>query len=87
MKDLRPLNAKESKTTTKAKEVNTPFIPTESPIVAKVENNPQEQTLSLTEDEGNETETYAELAEASITRRSLLQLHLTRTNLSEQKKF
>ena len=81
MKHLRPLNAKETITTTKAKENNTPFIPTpESPIVAKAENNLQEQALHLTEDEGNETETFAELAEASTIKRSLLQLHLTVKN-------
>ena len=69
---MRPLNASLIATAT-----DIPVIPTpESPIVAKAENNPQEQVLLLTEDEGPEMETNAKLSEALSTERILLQLQL-----------
>ena len=72
---MRPLDATETKTVRKATATDTPVIPNlESPIVAKAENNPQEQALALTEDGEKEMKTYADLVEASSTKR--IQLHL-----------
>ena len=60
---LRPLNKTPTKTATSTSAIKT----SETTIVAKVENNIQEKGLLLTENDGNQLETKAELNEALTT--------------------
>ena len=78
MNRLRRLNA----TAANRSVISTP----ETFINSTEENNQQEQAILLTEDEGNELETCAELKDAFSTERIMLQLQLMDKNKLERAK-
>ena len=88
MNRLRPLNSTTTTTTATATDPRV-IQPLKHLSLVQQKKNQQEQALLLTEDEGSELETSAELSEAISTERIKIPLQFMDTNKHKraQKKF